>query len=146
MSAPQRWADKYLDIPFVEKGFDRSGCHCWGIVYLVFLKELGIELPKYLEFSAVNVKEVHKAINEGKQLDPWIPVIGPRRPFDVVVLKTLDDAKPNKIRYLECHVGVASSSQYVLHVEGGSRASNADLNSSLMRRRLVGAYRHKLLV
>ena len=39
---------KYIDVPFKDKGRDLSGLDCWGVPYVVFLSELGIEIPDFL--------------------------------------------------------------------------------------------------
>ena len=44
------WSDKYLGIPWRYGGRDREGIDCWGLVSLVYLKELKIEL---LDFDSI---------------------------------------------------------------------------------------------
>jgi len=41
--------EKYIGIPFVEYGRSFKGVDCYGLVWLAFKEELGIELPDYDE-------------------------------------------------------------------------------------------------
>lgn len=146
LNGPQRWAEKYMNIPFMDKGFSFAGCHCWGLVWLVFKHELNIELDKYLEFSALDLRNVHKSISASKALDPWIPIEGEVQPFDVVPM-TVFDQENNRVSMLEGHVGVAASSGYVLHIEEGIHSTCMPFNNPWISRRMVlGAYRHKHFV
>lgn len=40
------WAAKYIGLPYVDEGWDRSGAHCYGLLHLIGRTELGFKLPK----------------------------------------------------------------------------------------------------
>jgi len=42
---------KYIGIPYKNLGRDFGGCDCYGLLYLIYYKELGIELPDYTELQ-----------------------------------------------------------------------------------------------
>ncbi len=46
MPAPA-WAAGYIGIPFRERGRDRAGCDCWGLVRLVLGERFGVAVPSY---------------------------------------------------------------------------------------------------
>ena len=46
------WITQYLTIPFVEKGRDRSGVDCYGLVRLIYQEQRRIALPSYTEAYA----------------------------------------------------------------------------------------------
>ena len=39
------WCSKYVGIPFVSGGRDKSGCDCYGLVRLILHNEYNTELP-----------------------------------------------------------------------------------------------------
>lgn len=132
---PAIWSAKYLEIPFKDRGYGYDGCHCWGLVYLVYRDELRIELSKYSEYTAMQLRMAAATIKTGKLLEPWRPVKGTWQPFDVVVMKV---ARSD----LEGHVGVATGSGFVLHIEEGLNSVNMPIDHLRIRNRIVGAYRH----
>ena len=39
------WVARYIGIPFVSGGRTIIGCDCYGLLYLAYTIELGIEIP-----------------------------------------------------------------------------------------------------
>lgn len=138
MMGPDRWTEKYIRIPFKESGFDRDGCHCWGLVCYAYKKELGIELPKYDNITSEQIRAMLLAKDEQIVSGNWIPVIGPKLRMDVVVM-TGDDERHKRV---ERHVGLYAGNGYILHVERGSDSKCEHEDNPLVKSRVCRAFRY----
>jgi len=110
-----------MSIPFLNGGRDERGVDCWGLVYLVYLQELGITLPTYGAISATELLAIQRQVETDKQNEIWVP-IGDRaeRPFDIVVMTgTLRPQGGGHLRSALVHMGLVTKSRHVLHTEEG---------------------------
>lgn len=140
-SAP--WWGRYIGIPFVDRGFDLAGCHCWGLIWLVYRNERGVDLPTYGEISASDLIAIAREIDAGK-CDPWVPVVGERRPFDVQTMWSRIKIDGAWMRD-QGHVGIMVSPTHMLHVEYSTAAVCVPLTDRSVRYRLLQTFRHKAL-
>jgi len=130
------WASVYVGLPYRDLGRDRAGCDCWGLVRLVYLHELGIELPSYAEdyVSAAEHAEIARLIGDVEEGDAWreIEMV---RPFDVAVFTR---------GVHRSHVGVMVDGAHMLHMAGRSRAVIEPIDRPRHASRLAGFHRHVL--
>lgn len=131
-----RWVERYIGLPFLDGGRTLAGCDCWGLVRLVYWRELGLDLPSYGDTSALDLVRAAHAIGWGKDAGPWQAVpASALQPFDVVVMRYAG-------RRLTGHVGLATGRQTVLHVEASTAAVNVPLNHLTIRERIECYRRH----
>ncbi|MBL8578890.1 MAG: C40 family peptidase [Mesorhizobium sp.] len=130
----------YIGIPFLDRGRDKAGCDCWGLVRLVFA-DRGVDLPTYGEIGAKEVLAVARAMQADSIVEPWLEATKPYRKLDVVVMKRLSE-----IGRAPVHVGVLIDAKRMLHTtkDVGS-AHIVPLNSPALPFRVFGVYRHKEL-
>lgn len=129
------WWHKYLQIPFKTNGRDRSGLDCWGLVWLIYQQELGIDLPSYshLYDDTTDPAQVGMVCAEDRtafalQIEPH-----QRQPFDVVLLR---------MRGMPMHVAICTKKQWMLHCSAGVGVSHEKIYSMRWADRLLGFYRH----
>lgn len=101
-----RWWTDYIGIPFADRGRDRSGCDCWGLVRLVYAERCGIDLPSYLDG--------YRDIADGEGLARGMAVMLP----DWRASDPVEFAVP-LIRFHQgrLHVGILVDGRRMLHVE-----------------------------
>ncbi len=123
---------RYVGIPYVSKGRTYDGCDCWGLLRLVYLEQLGVELPSYADDNAdaAEVSETRRVV-EAKR-DSWERVAIPR-PGDAVLMK---------IHGEPVHVGVYIGDGEMLHVRGGANACVQRLSAPFWRQAFEGFYRY----
>ena len=150
---PSKWAEPYIGVPFQQQGFSLEGCHCWGLVWLVYQQELQKELNKYLTYTAANLRQAVKLFKGERCLDPWREISGPDitdyvwKDFDVVMmLATERDKEKKRLVTLDGHVGVVAGRRRVLHVAEDICTSCMDANHPRIRGKILGIYRHKDLM
>lgn len=130
------WHHTYVGIPFVDGGRDMGGCDCWGLVRLIYRRELGITLPSYGEISARDLIAVSRAVTFGHNGSAWQAVQnGAGRAFDVVVM-----AYPGK--RIVGHVGLITGAGDVLHTEHSSASVVIPINHWSIRERIKCMRRH----
>lgn len=134
------WAAEYVGLPFKDKGRDRNGLDCWGLVALVMREQFGIELPSYADnyVSAMERDEIAALLTASIPSNGWQPVADAAQAGDGVVFRVLN---------APWHVGIVLDAEHFLHVvEGGGCSLIERLDSHRWVRRIVGIYRHPLAV
>lgn len=129
------WSDSYIGLPYADRGRDRAGVDCWGLVRLVYADLYGIELPDYSEayVSAVEGAEIARIVDAAEGVD-WKPIGKPSR-ADLMVFR--------QGRY-RCHVGLFVASGLMLHVAEGHSARIEPYSVGQWLPRLTGTFRHAL--
>jgi cell wall-associated NlpC family hydrolase len=129
MIAP--WAESYVGVPWDDHGTDGSfaGCNCYGLVRLVYRRELGIDLPRY-EGAAYTrgVDPADLAQLFVREREKWRDVDTPQA-GDLIWLR---------IAGRPFHVGVMVSGDAFLHIEEGCDSIIESTASTFWRRRIQG--------
>ena len=125
------WQNKYVGIPYKEKGRDLNGIDCWGLLRLVYSEEFNIDLPsfvsEYIENDAASIQELVAQCKEG-----WELVDAPV-PGCLVLFRVLGT---------ESHVGVAVSDTQFLHARQGQDSAVESFDSRAWANRIVGYYKY----
>jgi len=127
------WTADYIGLPFREKGRDRDGLDCWGLVRLVLAERFGLTLPSYDDDYACSLElEENARLIAGRKGD-WAEVPeGGEQAGDVLLLR-MDGH--------ECHVGIVAAPGIMLHIEAGHDAVWDRYRGLRWKNRVVGVYR-----
>lgn len=141
MIGPPRWIERYLAIPFLDKGRDAKGCDCFGLVRLVLAERAALILATYGFVSADDTDAIANEITiAAAHRDTWRSYpLASARTFDVVVM--VDSKGPR-------HVGVMVNALHVLHSERESGPSCVPVKSVVHRvhpQSFPVVYRHRSL-
>lgn len=128
-----------MSIPFVDGGRELSGCDCWGLVRLVYLRECGITLPSYGDVGAHELAAIARRIPGEAAQAPW-RVVTDAQAFDVVIM----NGRPVKGLHPRAamHVGVMVSTSHMLHIEEGGGCCVMPLGHPTVRPRVLLQVRH----
>jgi cell wall-associated NlpC family hydrolase len=132
MEGVPKWCGDYIGIPFQDRGRDRKGLDCYGLVKLIYQDQLGLSLPSYDdvygqihgEEAAISDKICHEAHGWQRTDQP--------EPFDVVVFR---------IAGLPLHVGIVVIPDVMIHSLKGCNVSLERYRHPLWDRRREGFYR-----
>lgn len=129
------WANGYLGIPQVDHGRDAEGCDCWGLLRLIYLRELRIALPSYAGdyVSAGEAAEIDGLLTRHSRAPDWLPVAEDAAPFDALLFR--------RGRWVS-HVGVAVDARRMIHIQAGGQAKVERWDTPRWIDRLAGVYRH----
>ena len=131
------WVREYQSIPFVDGGRGHDGCDCWGLIRLVYLEQLGIELPSYGEISAYQVNKKAEAFLAGSAVtDWWLPIDGDPQSFDVVVMRAHGHREVG-------HCGLVLPDGRILHTEEKTGPVIVGPDNFTVKNRIKFYRRHK---
>lgn len=131
------WVNKYINIPYINKGRNFDGADCWGLIRIVYKDELNIDLPSYGEVSSDDLAKVHRKIEDVSE--KWIEVTKEDiEPFDICVMRASG-------KRIVCHVGLVIDKKRILHVENKINSAIVELKDPLIRERIVCFRRHKAI-
>ncbi len=129
------WSNKYIKIPFKEKGRDENGCDCWGLARLIYKDELNIDLPTLLEYNNTQDKEQISDLYK-KTSQCWISIAkGEEKPYDIVVLNMMGSPT---------HIAIVVKKGVMIHCEYGKGTTIAAYNDNSFQwfRKIRGIYRY----
>lgn len=125
------WHNKYVGIPYKEKGRDLDGVDCWGLLRLVYSEEFKINLPSfvtdYVENDTLRIQELIAQYKEG-----WTQLEEPEEGCTVLF----------KVLGTESHVGIAISSTHFLHAREGQYSTIESFESRAWKNRIVGYFKY----
>ena len=123
--------EKYIGIPYVEKGRDENGVDCWGLVRLVYKNELDIALPSFnTEYETSDNERLEELFAQYKE--GWQSVDSPEV-GDVVIFRIFG---------YESHIGVCVGDNNFLHVREGRDSVIESLNNAKWNRRITGFFKY----
>lgn len=123
-----------MTVPFIDGGRTDAGADCWGMVKIVYARELGIDLPDYGDIGAKDILRIRRMMGRERETPTWVRVDRPQV-FDVVGMRLPDGQSMG-------HVGIVASRGNVLHTERMSGPVVEDMRSATIRCRIVGYWRH----
>ena len=129
------WSNKYVQVPYKEKGRDLDGLDCWGLLRLIYSVELGVTLPSYIDqYEKVNRREVTEAILKNRH-EEWEEVTEPQE-FDGVILL---------VRNLPVHIGVVvdPDKKDFIHIVKDCHVCVENLTRKKWYNKVLGFMRHK---
>jgi len=133
------WVNKYINIPYQDKGRTMQGADCWGLVYLVLLNEFGVLVPTYTgDYTAATghyKDEIQQLIKDERQRWHEVPE-GQERPGDVVNLRIMSK---------DWHTGIIVAPRLMLHTLEGHWSVVENPYSRQWYNRIAGFYRHEQL-
>lgn len=126
------WYNKYIGIPYQNKGRDFLGIDCWGLVRLVYSEQYGINLPSfsdnYISESTEIIQELIAQYKEG-----WDVTTTPEQ-GDVILFNVLGTLS---------HVGIYLGNNSFMHArEGKGTVVVESTTSREWQKRIAGYYKY----
>jgi len=123
--------DRYIGLPWLDRGRTAAGVDCWGLARLVYAGELGIDLPDWADdyLHAGDRHAIPSLVDEARS--DWVFVLGPARPLDLIL-----------IRQAPWHVGVVIGGGRMLHIPEGHTSCIEPYETGRWGNRVEGIYRH----
>lgn len=123
--------EKYVGIPYAEKGRDITGLDCYGLVRLIYKNEYKIDLPSFsAEYTADDNNRIQDLIAQYKE--GWESVDTPSA-GDIVLFRIMG---------VESHVGLVISPTHFIHVRENQDSAIESLSAHKWSKRIVGFFKY----
>jgi cell wall-associated NlpC family hydrolase len=127
--------DRFVGIPYLDKGRSLVGLDCYGLVRLVFRELRGIELPSYVADYATGADRTAIAHLIKGEIDAWDEVrAGDEIAFDGVLIREAGFPR---------HIGLVVTPGLMLHVERGETSRIERYRTGTFSHRIAGFYRYR---
>lgn len=145
------WLDRYVMIPFRDRGRDWSGVDCFGMHLLLCREEGGFALPDHDVSYERNTDAVRACIEREMIAGDWTliaqgdgaAVKSVARKFDLVVMSA-HVRVGSVVRSVELHVGTTVGDGMLIHTERPGGAQVLAMDDPPIRTRIKSVYRHRL--
>ena len=125
------WHNKYVGIPFLDKGRDTNGIDCWGLARLVYKQEYSIDLPSFsTDYEADDTERMKDLLAQYKE--GWEKIDTPTEGCIVLF----------NILGVESHMGIAISSTHFLHARDRYDSAIESFDSVGWKNRITGFYKY----
>lgn len=125
----------FVGLPYIDKGRDRAGVDCWGLVWLIHKKMRGIELPSFHDrYTLPADRKIIANLIAGELIEPfdWIAP-GDEATFDCVLMREAGEVR---------HVGMIIGGGRLIHIQRGEMSRVESYRDGIIRSRIVGFYRY----
>lgn len=128
------WVGHYIGLPFLDRGRDRNGLDCWGLVRLVMAEQFGIALDSHAtEYDSTEQPDQMAPVVD-KEKKRWVKIAAGHEALEsVVVMRMLGQP---------IHVGLVIGDGRMLHILKGRNATHESYLSPVWKDRITGFYRH----
>lgn len=134
------WVADYIGMPFADKGRDRMGCDCYGLVRLVLMEHAGIEIPEYGDPCTSELRAA--AIRSGRAGKPWVRIaMGEERAFDIAAITDVYRDAAGAFQSAPLHVGVVVDLKWLLHTRRDTDARLERYDRQPLRAAVDGFWR-----
>lgn len=126
--------NKYIGLPYKNKGYTKEGLDCYGLVRLFLKEELDVDVPKFEQYDTYeNKQEVER------QFLLNVPLLAGER----TETPEFGDICLFRFMGIVSHIGVYIRDGYVLHILRGTNSSYEAINGRRLKGRLEGYYELK---
>lgn len=127
--------DRFIGIPYLDKGREMAGADCWGLVWLLMRELRGIDLPSYSDQYVTADDRNALAALIADELDPWAVIAaGHEQAFDAVLMR--EGRFPR-------HIGIVTEPGMLLHISSGETSMIERYREGPLKHRVVGFYRYR---
>jgi cell wall-associated NlpC family hydrolase len=118
----------FIGIPYQDRGSSFGGCDCWGLIWLFFMEERRVLIPRYEGYESAEGKDIHEHIQRGWAGWQTVPEGAVLEPFDVLALR---------VGGLPVHCGIYIGGGRMLHTLRGRESCTEKVLSGYWSRHIV---------
>lgn len=130
------WLSKYVGIPYKTHGREMDGCDCWGLMTLIWQRELGMPLPEYR--GADWFKGQDPGVT-GADAAAYASLFKPIQPGE----ETLGDGVLLRMRGHPLHVGFVIADGWMIHTHETADSCIESYRTPTWEKRILGFYRYE---